>query len=197
MDRRPNDRFRNRFRKPRDGKTGRYTAHETDAHDAEEDPNSEEEESCEEESDLTAAFEREMDELASVVEELEDTLDVQDVEDLRELSDSMYEGLATIKETHAKLREKTRNRGYQPSSSASSHAAFGSRHASLSGTGRGKSKMRPKGGSVQQKKLVTRCFDCNRFGHWSGDPICPAKDKHDAQAHITSCTWKEDGACSS
>ena len=48
---------------------------------------SEEEESCEEESDLTAAFEREMDELASVVEELEDTLDVEDVEDLRELSE--------------------------------------------------------------------------------------------------------------
>ena len=63
-----------------------------------------------------------MDELASVVEELEDTLGVQDVEDLREFSESMYEGLATIKETHAKLREKTR----------SSHAAFGSRHASLS-----------------------------------------------------------------
>ena len=147
--------------------------------------------SCEEESGLTAAFEREMDELASVVEELEDTLDVQDVEDLRELSESMYEGLATIKETHAKLREKTSNRGYQPSSSASSHPAFGSRHASLSGTSRGKSKMRPKGGSVHQMKLVTRCFDCNRFGHWSGDPICPAKDKHDAQAHITSCTWKE------
>ena len=57
---------------------------------------SEEEESCDEESDLTAAFEREMDELASVVEELEDTLDVQDVEDLRELSESMCEGLATI-----------------------------------------------------------------------------------------------------
>ena len=91
---------------------GRYTAHETDAHDAEEDPNSEEEESCEEESNLTAAFEREMDELASVVEELDDTLDIQDVEDLREFSESMYEGLATIKETHAKLREKTRNLGY-------------------------------------------------------------------------------------
>ena len=57
---------------------------------------SEEEESCDEGSDLTAAFECEMDELASVVEELEDTMDVQDVEDLRELSESMYEGLATI-----------------------------------------------------------------------------------------------------
>ena len=57
---------------------------------------SEEEESCEEESDLTAASEREMDELASVLGELEDTLDVEDVEDLRELSESMYEGLATI-----------------------------------------------------------------------------------------------------
>ena len=46
-----------------------------------------------------------MDEVASVVEELEDTLDVQDVEDLRELSESMFEGLATIRETHVKLRE--------------------------------------------------------------------------------------------
>ena len=107
-DRKSNDRFKNRFRKSRDGKTGRYTAHETDAHDAEEDPNSEEEESCEEESDLTTVFEHEMDELASVVEELEDTLGVQDVEDLRELSGSMYEGLATIQETHAQLSEKSR-----------------------------------------------------------------------------------------
>ena len=76
-DRKTNDRFRNRFRKSRDGKTGRYTAHETYAYDAEEDPNFEKEELYEEESDLTTAFEREMDELASVVEELEDTLDVQ------------------------------------------------------------------------------------------------------------------------
>ena len=104
-DRKPDDRFKNRFRKPRDGKTGRYAAHETDAHDAEEDPNSDEEESCEEESDLTTAFEREMDELASVVEELEDTLDV---EDLRERSESMNEGL--LKETHAKLRENEESR---------------------------------------------------------------------------------------
>ena len=57
-ERKPSDRFKNRFRKPRDGKTGRYTACETDAHDAEEDPNSEEEESCEEESDLTTVFVR-------------------------------------------------------------------------------------------------------------------------------------------
>ena len=85
-DRKTNDRFSNRFRKPREGKTGRYTAHETDAHDVEEDPNSEEEESCEEELDSTTAFERDMDELASAEEELEDTLDVQDVEDLREVS---------------------------------------------------------------------------------------------------------------
>ena len=35
------DWFRNRFRKPPDGKTGRYIAHEADAHDAEEDPSSE------------------------------------------------------------------------------------------------------------------------------------------------------------
>ena len=97
-DRRPNDRFKSRFRRCRDGKRGRYTAHETDQHDAEEDPNSEEEDSCEDESDLMAAFDGAMDELASVVGELEDTFDVQDVEDLRELSESMYEGLATLKE---------------------------------------------------------------------------------------------------
>ena len=77
-DRKPNDRFKNRFRKPPDGKSGRYTAHETVARHTEEDPNSEEEGSGEEETDLTAAFEREVDELASV----EDMLDEQDVEDL-------------------------------------------------------------------------------------------------------------------
>ena len=88
-DRKPNGRFKNRFRKPRNEKSGRYTAHETDARDPEEDPNSKEEESGEAETDLTVAFEREMDELASVVEELEDTLDAQDVEDLRALSQSM------------------------------------------------------------------------------------------------------------
>ena len=148
-DRKPNDRFKNRFRKPRDGKSGRYTAHETDARDTEEDPNFEEEESGEQETDLTAAVEREMDELVSVVEELEDTLDAQDVEDLRELSQSpCTTDSSPFRETHAKLRDKTRNRGYQPSSSASSRAAFGSRQSSLSGGGRGKGKTRPKGGSV-------------------------------------------------
>ena len=145
------------------------------AHDAEEDPNSEEEDSCEEESDLTAAFEREMDELASVVEELEDTLDVQGVKDLRELSESMYEGLATI----------------QVGGENEESRLPASRQSSMSSTGRGKGKTRPEGGSVHQKKLVTRCFECNRFGHWSGDPICPAKDKHDAQAQGTSCTLEE------
>ena len=40
----------------------------------------------------------------------------------------------------------------------------------MTGTGRRKGKTRQKGGSVQ-KKLTTRCFDCNRPGHWSGDPI--------------------------
>ena len=113
------------------------------------DVNSEEEESGEEETDLTAAFEREMDELASAVEELEDTLDVQDVEDLRELSESMYEGLATIRETHAKLRETTTNRGYQRSSSGSSHADFGSRQSSICSSGRGK-------GTVSDTGLVIR-----------------------------------------
>ena len=44
------------------GSQGFYTAHETVARFAEEDPNSEEEESGEEETDLTAAFEREIDE---------------------------------------------------------------------------------------------------------------------------------------
>ena len=57
-DGKPNDRFNNRFRIPRDGKSGRHTAHETDARHAEEDPNSEEEESGEEETHSTAAFEK-------------------------------------------------------------------------------------------------------------------------------------------
>ena len=57
------------------------------------------------ESDFTAAFKREMDELASALEELEDTMDVLDVEDLRELSEPMYEGLVTMKETHKAERE--------------------------------------------------------------------------------------------
>ena len=56
---------------------------------------------------------------------------------------------------------------------------------------RGKGKTRPKGGSVHQNKFVTRCFNRNCFGHWSGYPICPAKGKHDAQAHVTSCNVKE------
>ena len=40
---------------------------------------------------------------------LEESLGVPNFEDSRELSESMYEGLATIKETHAKLRKKTNN----------------------------------------------------------------------------------------
>ena len=56
---------------------GTRTAHQTDVFDEEEDLNSEEEE-----SDSTTVFDREMDELASAVEELGDTLDVQGVEDL-------------------------------------------------------------------------------------------------------------------
>ena len=157
-----NDRFRNRFRGPRDGWTGRYTAHDTDAHDAEEDPNSEEEESCEEESDLTAAFEREMDDLASVVEELDDTLGVPAVEDLRERSESMCEGLATLKETHAKVEgENEESRLPAFFVSLFSHSfpfatVICERHWP-----REKKETRPKGGSVHHKKLVTRRSDCN------------------------------------
>ena len=50
-------------------------------------------------------------------------------------------------------------------------AAFCSRHESLSGTGRGKGTTRLQGGSVHDEQLLTRCFDCNRFGDRSGDPI--------------------------
>ena len=46
-------------------------------------------------------------------------------------------------------------------------------------------------GRVRLDDSLTLCFDCNRFGQWSGDPICLAKDKHNAQEHITSCTLKE------
>ena len=47
-----------RFRKPRDGKSGRCTVHATDARGTEDDPNFEEDESGEEETDLKAAFAR-------------------------------------------------------------------------------------------------------------------------------------------
>ena len=103
-------------------------SHETQADEEDEEPYSEEEGSCTEESDLTTLFEREIDALASTVEATEESLDVQDVKDLRELSESMQEGPASIGESHAKLRETTRNRGYQPSSSATfSHIFWFSR----------------------------------------------------------------------
>ena len=71
-----------------------------------------------------------------------------------------------------KLRAKTRNRGYQPSASGTTKEE-------------GKSKRKA---SVHRKKLVSRSFDCSRFGRLSGDPNCLAEDhdKPDAQAHITS-----------
>ena len=50
--------------------------------------------------------------LATTVEELEEYLEVQDVADLEELSESMCEGLATIRHTDTQLREKTRSHGY-------------------------------------------------------------------------------------
>ena len=93
---------------------------------------------------------------------------------------------------HGKLREENEESRLSAFLVCLSHAAFGSRQSSLERQWPRKREKRDlKKGSVQQKKLVTRCFDCNRFGHWSGDPICPAKDKHDAQAHVTSCTLQE------
>ena len=58
--------------------------------------------------DLTTAVEQETGSLAAMVDDLEESLDVQDVENLRELFESMYEGLVTFKETHAKVRDKTK-----------------------------------------------------------------------------------------
>ena len=89
----------------------------------------------------------------------------------------MYEGLeTTIKETHAKLRGK---RGIAVTSLPRQLplTQLSVRDMHELGTGRGKGKTRPKGGSVHQKKLET-----------------PAKDKHDTQAHSTSCTLVRDGA---
>ena len=106
------------------------------------------------------AAKREMDELASVVDELEDTWTSKTWKICENFQSPCMRG-SPPSEKHT----TTRNRGYQPSSSASSHATFGLRQSSSSGTGRGKGKTRPKGGSVHQKKkkLVTRCFDCKRF----------------------------------
>ena len=39
---------------------------------------------------------------------------------------------------------------------------------------------------IAQKKLVTRCKNCNGFGHWAGDDACPMKEKReDGQAFVS------------
>ena len=103
------------------------------------------------------AAKREMDEVASVVAELEDTSDVQDVEDLRELSE--YEELATIRETHE--NEESRLPAFFVTLSQLSVRDSLPRAALAAEKGR----QDLKEGLSIRKKLVTRCFDCKRFGH--------------------------------
>ena len=116
--------------------------------------------------DLTTACERETDETCLGGGRNWKTFwTSQDVEDLRELSESMNEGLPhhqrkntqKLREEHGEIAVISLPR--QPLLTQ----LFGSRHASLSGTGREKGKTRPKGGSVHQKKLLTRCFNCKPF----------------------------------
>ena len=103
---------------------------------------------------------------------------------------SMYEGLTTIREAHAKLRRK-RGIAVMSLPRLPSLSLTQLSESSLSGSGSGKGETRPKGGCVQQKKLVTRCFDCNRFGHWSGDPICPAKDEQMRRHMSRVVLWRK------
>ena len=114
----------------RDGRNGRYVAHKSQAldegtmkSDALDDGDNEEESDNFTyifEPDLTMAFEKEMDSLAAVVGDLEKSLDVQDLEELRELSVSMYEGLAHDQtDTCRAQRVDDKNIGSQTSSSSS------------------------------------------------------------------------------
>ena len=91
------------------------------------------------ETHLTTVFRRKnwTDSLAAAVVDMEKSLDVQDLEDLRELSDTMYDGLATTRETHAKLR-KTKNTSELPKVVYSiCFDSFGFAHCSSRGRGRG------------------------------------------------------------
>eukprot|EP00975_Prorocentrum_lima_P022161 4662731-Prorocentrum_lima.AAC.1 len=66
-----------------------------------------------EDGDFSVIFDQELNALAAMVDDCASQLAEDDIEDLRELADHTYEGLVTIKETHAKIREKAKTRGYQ------------------------------------------------------------------------------------
>ena len=122
LDRKPNVRFKNRFRKLRDGMSGRYTAHETDARDAEEEPNSEEEES--KWMNWPRWWKNWKTRLTHRTWKICESFQ----------SPCTKDSPPSVRQTQSKKW----NRGYQPSSSASSYAASGSRQSSLSGGGRGR-----------------------------------------------------------
>ena len=135
-----------------------YTAHETNAHEEDEEPYSEEEDSCTEESDLTSAFEREMHALASTVEKLEESLWMLKTWKIcRELFGSTYEGLATTRETHTMSREENEESRLSaflivPLLSQPSVLVCHLRVGRVGG------KTRPKGGSVNQKETRYTVF---------------------------------------
>ena len=62
------------------------------------------------------AYNNELEALAATLENLAEDLPVGDLADLSELSNQMYEGLATMKDAHARLRAKASNRSYRPQS---------------------------------------------------------------------------------
>ena len=132
----PSQKFGGRWgNRGRDHRTGRFQAHAAEEEQDEEQGEPEEEQDYDQDEgeDVSQAFDREMDALAAMVDECADTIDENDLEDLRELTDQTHEGLVTIKETHARLREKAKYRGYQRGGGASSSSrapppkAFGPR----------------------------------------------------------------------
>ena len=81
-------------------------------------------------------------------------------------------------------REKRRNSGYPTSSDHSVTSSVGQDPREvlcrLGDRRKGLTK-------IIRRNLETIRFGCNRFGHWSGDPMCTARDRRkvDGQANIT------------
>ena len=111
------------------------------------------------------------------------------MEDLRELSESMYEGLATIRETHE--NEESRLPAFLVSL-LSRNFRFATVKLQRDWPRKRDDKT---WGRVcpSEKKLVSRCFDCKRFGHGSGDPICRRMTKTRCAATYYELHFERDG----
>ena len=125
-------------------------------------------------------FERDMDSLALNVGELHDGHGRSERTSQKQLLKSSPRSKCRMQQ----IREKRRNSGYPTSS----------HHSVTSSVGQDPREVlcrlgdRRKGmAKIKRKNLETICFGWNRFGHWSGDPMCTARDRRkvDGQENIT------------